>query len=47
MESYKDGTNMLLLFCYTKQFVQLVGYAVRSSLEACPEGISIIHKEEQ
>ena len=45
MESYEDGANMLLLFCYTKQFAQLVGCAVRGSLEACPEGISIIHKE--
>ena len=45
MEIYEDGTKMLLLFCHTKQFTQLVGHAVRGSLEACAEGVSIIHKE--
>ena len=44
-KSYKDATNMLLPFCHAKQFAQLVGHAVRSALEACLEGISIICKE--
>ena len=44
-KSHKDATNMLLSFGRTKWFAQLVGHAVRGALEACPDGISIAHKE--